>query len=253
MSDSSNTTERVAPTCATSTDTGRAPADDEMQRHALASRHRLRPAVSRHGLVRHRPTLCARSRHDRMRRIRSGAAMSVQPPAVELVERPDHGRIVTRTRPVRLGDVDARARLRLDATARYLQDVATDDATDADLDDAFGWVVRRTLIDVRRAASLDESLELSTFCSGTGRSWAERRTSIVGESGRVHRGGESVDPRRPVVGTTDGLGRRLPRRLRRGRGRAAGVVTAPPPHTARQCGASAVDDPARGHRPVAVT
>ena len=51
------------------------------------------------------------------------------------------------------------------------------------LDDAFGWVVRRTLIDVRRAAGLDESLELSTFCSGTGRSWAERRTSIVGERG----------------------------------------------------------------------
>ncbi len=51
------------------------------------------------------------------------------------------------------------------------------------LDDAFGWVVRRTLIDVRRAASLDEPLELSTFCSGTGRSWAERRTSIVGERG----------------------------------------------------------------------
>jgi acyl-ACP thioesterase len=112
-----------------------------------------------------------------------GVGMSVHPPAVELVERPAVGRIVTRTRPVRLGDVDARARLRLDATARYLQDVATDDATGAGLDDAFGWVVRRTLIDVRRAASLDEHLELSTFCSGTGRSWAERRTSIVGERG----------------------------------------------------------------------
>jgi acyl-ACP thioesterase len=111
-----------------------------------------------------------------------GTAMSALP-AVELLERPADGRVVTRSRPVRLGDVDARARLRLDATARYLQDVATDDATDAGLDDAFGWVVRRTLIDVRRAASLDEQLELSTFCSGTGRSWAERRTSIVGGRG----------------------------------------------------------------------
>lgn len=109
--------------------------------------------------------------------------MSLPPPAVELLDRPDDGRIVTRTRRVRLGDVDAHARLRLDATARYLQDIATDDATDARLDDAFGWVVRRTLIDVREAASLDEQLELSTFCSGTGRSWAERRTSIVGERG----------------------------------------------------------------------
>ena len=104
-------------------------------------------------------------------------------PASVFVDRPAVGRIVSRTRPVRLGDVDARARLRLDAIARYLQDVATDDATDARLDDAFGWVVRRTMIDVRRAAGLDEHLELSTFCAGTGRSWAERRTSIAGDRG----------------------------------------------------------------------
>ena len=104
-------------------------------------------------------------------------------PASEFVERPEIGRVVSRTRPVRLGDVDARARLRLDAIARYLQDIATDDATDAKLDDAFGWVVRRTMIEIRRAAGLDEHLELSTFCAGTGRSWAERRTSISGDRG----------------------------------------------------------------------
>ena len=104
-------------------------------------------------------------------------------PASELVERPDVGRVFTGRRPVRLGDVDARARLRLDAIARYLQDIATDDASDAQLDDAFGWVVRRTMIDVRRAAGLDEQLELATFCAGTGRSWAERRTTIRGERG----------------------------------------------------------------------
>jgi len=104
-------------------------------------------------------------------------------PAVELLPRPTSGRVVTRARTVRLGDVDERGRLRLDATARYLQDVATDDANEAALDDTFGWVVRRTLIDVRRAAVLDEPIELATFCSGTGRSWAERRTSITGESG----------------------------------------------------------------------
>lgn len=104
-------------------------------------------------------------------------------PASAFVERPTIGRVVTGSRPVRLGDVDARARLRLDAIARYLQDIATDDATDAELDDAFGWVVRRTMIEVRRAAGLDEHLELSTFCAGTGRSWAERRTSIAGDRG----------------------------------------------------------------------
>ncbi len=104
-------------------------------------------------------------------------------PASAFTDRPTAGRVVTRTRSVRLGDVDARARLRLDAVARYLQDIATDDANDAAPDDAFGWVVRRTMIEVRRAAGLDEQLELSTFCAGTGRSWAERRTSIIGERG----------------------------------------------------------------------
>jgi acyl-ACP thioesterase len=104
-------------------------------------------------------------------------------PATELPERPATGRVVVRTRPVRLGDVDTRGRLRLDATARYLQDIATDDVNDARLEDTFGWVVRRTLIEVRRAAALDEQLELATFCSGTGRSWAERRTSITGDRG----------------------------------------------------------------------
>jgi acyl-ACP thioesterase len=104
-------------------------------------------------------------------------------PAAELTARPTIGRVILRHRPVRLGDVDERGRLRLDATARYLQDVATDDAADARLDDASGWVVRRTLIDVRRAAALDEHVELATFCSGTGRSWAERRTSITGDRG----------------------------------------------------------------------
>ncbi len=86
-------------------------------------------------------------------------------------------------RVVRLGDVDPGGRLRLDATARLLQDVASDDAADARLDGAWGWIVRRTLIDVRRAAVLDESIELSTFCTGMGRSWAERTTRIRGASG----------------------------------------------------------------------
>lgn len=113
--------------------------------------------------------------------------MSVVAPASELVDRPATGRVVSRSRAVRLGDVDERGRLRLDATARYLQDVATDDTAGTELDEGegggFSWVVRRTMIDVRRAAGLDENVELSTFCSGTGRSWAERRTSVTGSRG----------------------------------------------------------------------
>ena len=48
----------------------------------------------------------------------------------------------------------------------------------------FGWVVRRTLLDVVRPAGLAERPRLTTYCTGTGRSWAERRTSIIGEAAR---------------------------------------------------------------------
>jgi acyl-ACP thioesterase len=87
-------------------------------------------------------------------------------------------------RPVRLGDVTPSGRLRLDATARYLQDVATDDATDAAVDGAgSAWVVRRTVVDVVEPARYLEPLVLTTWCTGAGSRWAERTTSIEGGRG----------------------------------------------------------------------
>lgn len=84
---------------------------------------------------------------------------------------------------VRLGDVDRAGRLRLDATARYLQDVATDDASDADLDRRFGWLVRRTAVRVVEPLRLGEPFVVDTWCTALGRSWAERRSQLVGERG----------------------------------------------------------------------
>jgi acyl-ACP thioesterase len=104
-------------------------------------------------------------------------------PAHELLPVPPAGRRYVGHATVRLGDADRRGEARLDAVARYLQDVANDDALDAGLDNAMGWVVRRTLIGLDQPARLGERLTATTFCSGTGRSWAERRTSIVGDAG----------------------------------------------------------------------
>ncbi len=104
-------------------------------------------------------------------------------PATELLQPSDTGRRFTVERTVRLGDVDAAAELRLDAIGRYLQDVASDDALDAELPNAMGWLVRRTMIRVDRPCVLNETLRLTTFCTGAGRSWAERRTSISGGGG----------------------------------------------------------------------
>jgi len=98
----------------------------------------------------------------------------------ELVEVPDHGRRFHATRRVRLGDVDAGGRLRLAALVGALQDVATDDADDAGLDRLAGvWVARRTFVRLGRPVALHDRLDLLTFCSGTGRSWAERRTRVT--------------------------------------------------------------------------
>ncbi|MEO1062657.1 MAG: acyl-ACP thioesterase domain-containing protein [Actinomycetota bacterium] len=103
--------------------------------------------------------------------------------ATELVDEPSQGRVFTAPGRVRLGDVTPRGALRLDALARYLQDVANDDAIDAALPGAMFWVVRRAMVEVRRPLRLREAFELRTFCGGIGSRWAERRTSVVGEDG----------------------------------------------------------------------
>lgn len=83
---------------------------------------------------------------------------------------------------MRLGDSSPGGRLRLDAVARYLQDVSDDDTRDAGLRSA-SWVVRRTVIRVSSFPVYLEPLAMRTWCSGIGARWAERRTVIVGEHG----------------------------------------------------------------------
>ena len=100
-----------------------------------------------------------------------------------LVLRPSSGRVFDGARRVRLADVSPAGRLRLDAAARFLQDLSADDTADAALPDADAWVVRKTVIEVAAFPRYLERLELATWCSGTGSHWAERRISIEGEQG----------------------------------------------------------------------
>lgn len=96
---------------------------------------------------------------------------------------PAAGRVFTAERRVRLGDAGPDRRARLDAVARFLQDVAEDDAAGAALSAGVGWVLRKTRIVVRRQLELDEDVRLDTFCSGFSSRWAERTTllSVNGE------------------------------------------------------------------------
>lgn len=103
----------------------------------------------------------------------------------ELVGRPSNGRVFTAPMRPALADCAPSGRMRLDALARWLQDVAYADVEDAGLADTAMWVVRRTRLRVGRFPRFAERFTVATFCSGLGRMWAERRTTItrIGEPG----------------------------------------------------------------------
>lgn len=102
--------------------------------------------------------------------------------APELVP-PGPGRRFVADRRVRLGDVTPSGRVRLDAVARYLQDIAADDVADADVAEESTWVVRRTTLLVKGWPRYQEPIEVATWCAGVGAAWAERRTTIAGRQG----------------------------------------------------------------------
>ena len=101
-----------------------------------------------------------------------------------LVPEPGIGRVFRSHRPIRLSDAAPDGRLRLDAMARYMQDVASDDVADAHAEDpALTWVVRRSVIDTTSPFGADTSVSLATWASGSGSHWAARRTTILGNGG----------------------------------------------------------------------
>jgi acyl-ACP thioesterase len=75
-------------------------------------------------------------------------------------------------------------RLRLDAVARFLQDIAIDDVQETGwgLPDHL-WFVRSIRIDVLEPLVGDREVELSTWCSGMAAIAAGRRWSLAGDRG----------------------------------------------------------------------
>jgi acyl-ACP thioesterase len=97
----------------------------------------------------------------------------------ELVASPGSGRVFTEPARPTLADCAPTGRIRLDALARWAQDVAYADSVDAGMARRAAWVVRRTRMHVGRFPRFGEQFTLATFCSGLGRMWAERRTSMT--------------------------------------------------------------------------
>ena len=109
---------------------------------------------------------------------------------VEITDPPRAGRRFTRDAQVHLADAGPDGRLRVDGLVRFLQDVATDDWTATGVRDGTTWVVRRTALALVDGASwpmLNASVEMATWCSGTGAAWAERRTDLLVDGAPVVR------------------------------------------------------------------
>jgi acyl-ACP thioesterase len=101
----------------------------------------------------------------------------------ELVPPPDRGRVYSETFRGGLADAGPAGRVRLDALARWMQDVAYGDVEEAGAAGEGLWLVRRARLLVERAPAFREAVEARTWCSGLGRVWAERRTELRGDDG----------------------------------------------------------------------
>jgi acyl-ACP thioesterase len=102
----------------------------------------------------------------------------------QLVPRPERGRTFAARRRLRLADLDADGRFRLDSLARFLQDVAIDDVAET----GWGapehlWFVRSLRVDLLEPLLEDREVELVTWCSGLATLAAGRRWSLTGDRG----------------------------------------------------------------------
>jgi acyl-ACP thioesterase len=108
-----------------------------------------------------------------------------RPELTEIVAPPASGRVFELEALPGIADAGGDRRVRVDAIARWLQDLAHADLRDAGFREQGIWVVRRTRIRVEAFPRWPHSLTMRTFCSGLGRFTAERRSVIESRDARV--------------------------------------------------------------------
>ncbi|MFN8015660.1 MAG: thioesterase [Acidimicrobiia bacterium] len=90
------------------------------------------------------------------------------------------------SRRVRVTDCDENGNIRVDAIARYLQDIGYDDTDDIGVGDGGSWVARSIEIEStnpNRLPKRNDLVNLKTFCSGIGRAFAQRTVEISRDNG----------------------------------------------------------------------
>jgi len=96
-----------------------------------------------------------------------------------------HPDVFDREWPLRVGDIDATARLRLDAACRHIQDIGQDQLRELGFQETHPlWIVRRTMIDLIRPIEFQDMLRMRRWCSGTSNRWCEMRVRIDGKRNR---------------------------------------------------------------------
>lgn len=103
----------------------------------------------------------------------------------KLVDGPASGRVFEQRLMPGVADAVGSGRVRLDALARWLQDVAYADLVDSGFEERGVWIVRRVRMRVEAFPRFGDPVTVKTFCSGIGRFSAERRTTVRGESAAV--------------------------------------------------------------------
>jgi acyl-ACP thioesterase len=95
-----------------------------------------------------------------------------------------HPDVFDRQWPLRVADIDATGRLRLDAACRHIQDIGQDQLRELGFEETHPlWIVRRTMVDLIRPIEFQDMLRLRRWCSGTSNRWCEMRVRVDGRRG----------------------------------------------------------------------
>lgn len=100
----------------------------------------------------------------------------------------DPSRIFETKRRIRVGDCDTTGTVRVDALARFLQDVGYDDTEDIGVGDGGLWVARSIAMRFPNKSKMpkrNEWVNLETYCSGIGYAFAQRTVNIYTNLGDV--------------------------------------------------------------------
>ncbi|MBJ8347721.1 acyl-[acyl-carrier-protein] thioesterase [Antrihabitans sp. YC2-6] len=97
---------------------------------------------------------------------------------------PETGHIFETSWRMGTADMDDNYHLRLDSTARYLQEAGVEHLDHTEMHDEHPhWIVRRTVVDVIRPIEWPEQVRLRRWCSGLSPRWCNMRVRIDGAKG----------------------------------------------------------------------